>query len=280
MPVRKNLRWLGVFLVLAGLIVISYAGLTYYQTAQAEKQAEARIPDAPGAAVLLPTLTPEPPTDTPTPPPTDVPTSTPQPTTPAPTATPTIQMVVDSKGLPKGLGVPPMRIVVPRMRLDTKVTDATWDVVNENGQQVSEWQIPYDGVGHLKTTADPGEAGNAVISGHNNLIGPNIFGVGKFAGLWNLQVGDPVYITDMLGRTFMYKVASFYHVQELGMPEAVRVQHAQDMLADNGQPIVTLETCWNGPQAPLSGNTYRWVVRAALIGTVDSSQIPQVNPSQ
>ncbi len=185
-------------------------------------------------------------------------------------------MVVGSNGLPRGLGAVPVRIVIPRMKLDIPVKEASWDVVNQNDQQVSEWQIPYDAAGHLITTAKPGEAGNSVISGHNNLTAPNVFGVGMFAGLWNLQVGDPVYITDSLGRTFLFQVQKHYYVQELGVPEAVRQQHYQEMLADNGTPLLTLETCWNGYAAPLSGNTYRWIVRATLIGTVDGSQIPSV----
>ncbi len=275
-------RLVGIVLVLVGLFVLVFAGMNYVQTTSAERQAEARVPGQDSGAITpVPTLVAQatrPPTATPTAvaSPTIPPSETPQPTTPAPTATPTVQMVVGSQGLPRGKGVDPVRIVIPRMKLDTNVEVATWDVVDQNGSQVSEWQIPYDAVGNLTTTARPGEAGNAVISGHNNLIGPNQFGVGLFAGLWNLKVNDPVYVTDSLGRTFLYQVQKYYYVQELGEPQSVREQHAQQMLADDGTPILTMETCWNGPQAPLSGNTYRWVVVSRLVGTVDASQIPTV----
>jgi sortase family protein len=278
--IRSIVRVVSAVLVLTGLVVLTLVGATYFQQTQAEKQAEARVPGqgTQPALVLLPTLAPDSPTPTEAPTDTAAPVVTPttQQTEP-PTATPTRQMIVDANGLPVGLGADPARLVVPRMRLDTKVEEATWDVVNQNNQQVSEWQIPFNAAGHLKTTPKPGEAGNAVMSGHNNLTAPNTFGVGLFAGLWNLQVGDPVYITDSFGRAFLFRVSKFYYVQELGVPDAVREQHYQDMLADDGTPIITLETCWNGYQAPLSGNTYRWIVRARLVGSVDGNRITSVN---
>ncbi len=117
-----------------------------------------------------------------------------------------------------------------------------------------------------------------VISGHNNLIGPNQFGVGLFAGLWNLQPNDVFYVVDASGRAFEYRVTKSYPLKEEGEPEAVREQHAHEILADNGQPVATLITCWNGKVAPLSGNTYRWIVNANLVGLVDASQLATPTP--
>ncbi len=278
---RKLLRGLGLSLVLVGAAILVFACANYVQQVQAEKQAEAQVPGqgAESTPVLLPTLVPNTATPTKVASPTQPvpsPTASPSPTQPLPTPTPTVQMVVGSDGLPAGLGAAPTRLVIPRMKLDSRVDEATWDVVNENGQPVSEWQIPYDAAGHLRTTPNPGEKGNAVISGHNNLTAPNVFGVGLFAGLWNLQNGDPIYITDAAGRTFLFQVSQSFYLKELGEPQTVREQHAQQIMQDSSTPIVTFETCWNGYQAPLSGNTYRWIVRAKLIGTVDGSQIPSV----
>ena len=272
---KKVLRRLGALLLLAGLAILVLACAGYVQQTQTEKQAEARVPGqgTQPTPVILPTLAP----NTATPTQVASPTATRIPTQPPPTATPTVQMVVGANGLQPGRGAVPVRLVIPRMKLDTQVDEATWDVVDQNDQQVSEWQIPYDAAGHLKTTPKPGEVGNAVISGHNNLTAPNVFGVGLFAGLWNLQQHDPIYLTDALGRTFLFQVQTYYYVQELGVAESVREQHYQQMVANTNTPTITLETCWNGYAAPLSGNTYRWVVRAQLIGTVDGSKIPSVN---
>ncbi len=199
-----------------------------------------------------------------------------QPTAPRLATNQAVGMPVGPQGLARGSGANPTRLIIPRLKLDTRVDEATWAVVNENGTDAPEWQIPFDAVGHLSTTAKPGEAGNAVISGHHNLIGPDLFGLGKFAGLWNLLNGDPVFIYDRVGRILQYRVAASYFLKEAGEPLSVREQHAQQILKDDGTPIVTFETCWNGAQAPLSGNTYRWIVVANLVGSVDPSQIPNI----
>jgi hypothetical protein len=77
----------------------------------------------------------------------------------------------------------------------------------------------------------------------------------------------------------LFQVSESFYLKELGEPLAVRELHAQQIMHDDGTPVVTFETCWNGHQAPLSGNTYRWVVRARLVGTVDGSQIPETKGS-
>ncbi len=174
---------------------------------------------------------------------------------------------------PRGTGKPGVRLVIPRMQLDTAIKEAGWTTANQKGRLYSDWNLPYDAAGHLINTAQPGEAGNMVISGHNNLVGPNQFGVGLFAGLWNVKPGDMFYVIDAQGRAFEYQVTKSYPLKEEGQPAAVRAQHAQQILADNGQPVATLITCWNGPVAPLSGNTYRWIVDAMLTGQVDVNSV-------
>jgi sortase A len=179
---------------------------------------------------------------------------------------------------PRGQGQPGERLVIPRMKLDTRVEEAQWKTAARTGTLYTDWTLPYDAVGHLSNTAQPGEAGNLVISGHNNLVGPNQFGVGLFAGLWDLKPGDPVYVVDAQGRGFEYVVTKSYSLKEEGEPASVREQHARSVLADNGQAKITLITCWNGPVAPLSGNTYRWIVEGDLAGQIDPTQLPA--PSQ
>lgn len=176
---------------------------------------------------------------------------------------------------PRGQGQTATRVVIPRMRLDQPVKEATWTTSNQKGTLYSDWVLPYDAIGHLVNTARPGEAGNMVLSGHNNLVGPNKFGVGLFAGLWDMKPGDPFYVVDQASRAYEYKVTQSYSLREEDQPMSVREQHARQILEDNGQPTATLITCWNGPVAPLSGNTYRWVVKADFVGEVDASLLPQ-----
>lgn len=184
-------------------------------------------------------------------------------------------------GLPKGTGLSPTRLVIRRMNLDAGIREATQITVQQSGQLYTDWFIPYDAVGHLVATANPGESGNMVISGHHNLIGPNQFGIGLFGGLWDLQVGDAIYVFDESGRAFAYSVSKSYYVKEGGELLSVREQHAGEIMADTGEPILTLTTCWNGAGAPYSGNTYRWIIAARLVDQIQPGQVPVIvrNPT-
>ncbi len=176
-----------------------------------------------------------------------------------------------------GSGKAGARLVIPRMQLDASISEATWTTNNNQGRIYTDWVLPYQSIGHLANTVNPGEAGNMILSGHNNLVGPNQFGVGLFAGLWNLKPGDPVYVYDQAGRTFEYQVTQSYPMKEVGEPLSVLQQQWKDISAYHGTPETTLVTCWNGPVAPLSGNSYRWIVSAKLVGEVDPAQVPQVH---
>ena len=184
-------------------------------------------------------------------------------------------------GLPKGAGRPPTRLVIPEMNLDAGIREATQTTFQESGQLYADWFIPYDAVGHLETTVNPGELGNMVISGHHNLIGPDQYGKGLFGGLWDLQVGDAIYVFDESGRAFAYSVSKSYNVKEGGESFSVREQHAREIMADTGEPILTLVTCWNGAVAPYSGNTYRWIVAAHLVNPIQPGRVPVIvrNPT-
>ncbi len=174
----------------------------------------------------------------------------------------------------RGQGNPAARLIIPRIKLDIPVKQATWTTNKASGLLYTDWNLPYDAAGQLQGMANPGEAGKVVLSGHNNLVGPNQFGVGLFAGLWDLQAGDLVYVVDTAGNAFAYRVTESFPLKEEGEPQAVRAQHAKQVLADNGAAQMTLLTCWNGSIAPLSGNTYRWIVNAQFLGTVNPDNLP------
>lgn len=182
--------------------------------------------------------------------------------------------------MPKGMGQDPKRLVIPAVKMDYAVKDATWTTIKQKGTLYSDWVIPYDAVGHLNNSVKPGEQGNMVISGHHNLTGPNIYGKGLFAGLWDLKEGDLIYMFDAANRVFQYHVTKSYPLKEAGEPLAVREQHARDVLKEDGKPHAVLITCWNGKTDPLASNTYRWIIQSDLVGPVDPAQVPTVQPSE
>jgi sortase A len=58
------------------------------------------------------------------------------------------------------------------------------------------------GPGHYPATPFPGELGNASIAGHRTTYGE------PFRHLDDLNIGDPIVITDLLGRQFTYLVSN------------------------------------------------------------------------
>jgi len=177
--------------------------------------------------------------DTPTVPPTDVPS-----TRPSPTLRPPVAPL-------KPAGDPPVRIVAPAIQLDVEVVSVGWNKVLQNGRQTSEWVVPKDAAGWHFNSAPPGQAGNTVISGHNNVEGE------VFRYVPELKIGDTITVYAG-GETYDYTVQEKHLVKEAGEPESVRKKNAE-WIAATDDVRLTLVTCW-----PYSwpGNTHRLIVVA------------------
>jgi sortase A len=85
------------------------------------------------------------------------------------------------------------------------------------------------GPGHYPGTPFPGELGNASIAGHRTTYGE------PFRHLDDLNIGDPIIITDLLGRTFTYLVSN---QQVVGATDSWVVA-----TTDRTKAILTLTTC-------------------------------------
>ncbi len=177
-------------------------------------------------------------------------------------------IAADSKpqGAERGTGSPATRLIIPKLNLNLSVISADYITYQLNGQFLSDWNVPFGAAGHLSSSAQPGEIGNAILSGHHNLTAPNTFGLGAFAGMWNLVPSDEIRVQTADGKTQLWRVTDSFPVKEGGEPIEVRIEHAQEIMADGPTPELTLLTCWNGKSNPLSGNTYRWVIHAELVG--------------
>ncbi len=113
------------------------------------------------------------------------------------------------------------------------------------------------GPGHYPNTPFPGELGNAAIAGHRTTYGE------PFRQLDELQTGDPIIVTDLLGRRFVYLVT-----------EQIIVQPEDSWVVNTVDPTVaklTLTTCH-----PEFSAKQRLIVFA----TLDASQSdPAVDPA-
>lgn len=124
----------------------------------------------------------------------------------------------------------PTRIVIPDINVD-------WPVVEGDG-----WEQLKQGIGHRVGSANPGERGNLVLSGHNDVYGE------PFRELDKLDVGSHVLV-HAGANAFRYVI------------KAKRIVPPTDLsvIASSRSPIVTLITC-----TPYRVDTMRLVVIGEL----------------
>lgn len=119
------------------------------------------------------------------------------------------------------------------------------------------WETADREVSHHAGSADPGQPGNVVLSGHNNLY------TEVFRRLSDVEAGDELHLRSEDGRTWVYQVTRTLIVREVGVPPAQLSENAR-RIQPTQQPVVTLVSCW-----PYWSNSQRVIVRARLVGPQD-----------
>jgi sortase A len=99
------------------------------------------------------------------------------------------------------------------------------------------------GVGHFRNTPLPGQKGNVALAGHRTTYG------GPFLHIDQMQNGDPITFTNLLGEVYVYKVTS----QTVVAPDDTSVLQPTD------SPTLTLVTC-----TPVGTSTDRLIIKAEL----------------
>jgi sortase A len=135
-----------------------------------------------------------------------------------------------------------VRIASPNIKLDTKV----YEVYAVKGA----WEVADYAAGHNYNSANPGEGGNIVLSGHNNYRGE------VFRYLEFLKPGDEIDVWNFAGQEFKYKVDNIEKLKEAGVPMAERLAHGKVMDPTPYEQL-TLITCW-----PYTTYTHRLIVTA------------------
>ena len=226
-----------------------------------------------------PTATPASPLATPTNTPVPVPTNTPVPgptstAIPAPTSLPQtgadlthmnagpyetslssdiqsdVQQAEQPSYLANGSLLYPVQLAAPAIGLDTEVKPLGWRQVQQGDQEVSIWHMVDKAAGWHLNSVVPGQAGNAVISGHNNIGGS------VFRNLHRLQPGDEITVVTNVGTEVDYTVSEVQIVPEKYASAAQRAANAQ-AIGPTSDERLTLITCW-----PSNSNTHRVIVVA------------------
>jgi sortase A len=125
----------------------------------------------------------------------------------------------------------PTRIVIPAIAVD-------WPVVEGDS-----WEELKQGIGHRVGSANPGERGNLILSGHDDVYGE------PFRDLEKLEIGKDVLVYAS-GTSFRYVI------------KAKRVVAPNDLsvLVPSKNPIVTLITC-----TPYRVDTHRLILIGDLV---------------
>jgi sortase A len=144
----------------------------------------------------------------------------------------------------------PSRLVIPAIKVDTPVVELGW-TTNKTaaGAIFSEWDVAEYAAGWHKNSAVPGEAGNVVMSGHNNILGS------VFRELDQLKRGDTLKVS-VGGGEYIYSVDEVLILPEKHASAKQRkanVKYIQETPDDR----LTLVSCW-----PRDDNTHRIVVIA------------------
>lgn len=139
-------------------------------------------------------------------------------------------------------------LVIPKIGVDKFVVEGTNEADLRRGP------------GHYSGTPFPGQAGNAAIAGHRTTYGAPFF------RLNDLGPGDPIYITDLTGHTWIYKVSA---------PPKVVSPDDVSVLDNTSFPQLTLTTC-----NPVFSATSRLVVFARLVGPATPAPTPTTVPAR
>lgn len=144
------------------------------------------------------------------------------------------------------------RLVIPSIKVDSKVVEVGWEVVEQNGQQVAVWQVAKYAVGQHRGSANPGEDDNIVMAGH---VGGYGF---VFRDLYYVRAGEKIIIYTG-EQKFTYTIKERLVVDEEGVPAEQRAANAR-YIESTGSELVTLVTCW--PATGPMKFTQRVIVRA------------------
>lgn len=159
----------------------------------------------------------------------------------APTAVADATVAVES--------APPEHIRSDAIDLDMEIVPVGWKQVVRDGKTVSMWEVGSYVASWHKTSAMPGQPGNMVITGHNNIEGS------VFRRLPDLRAGDDL-VVEAGGRPYTYTVETMFVVREKGATPEQKAWNGQ-WIGPFPDERLTLVTCY-----PPDGNSHRLIVIA------------------
>ena len=149
----------------------------------------------------------------------------------------------------------PSRLVIPSIKVDTPVVELGWKTSKTaSGSIFSEWDVADYAAGWHKNSSVPGEHGNIVMSGHNNILGS------VFRELDQLKRGDTLEVFAG-GSEYAYAVDEVLILPEKHASDQQRKANVK-YIQETDDDRLTLVSCW-----PRDDNTHRIVVIAKPVAS-------------
>jgi sortase A len=160
---------------------------------------------------------------------------------PPPNLNPGGSAIADWAGLLQNKQVdnsPTTHLNIPSVGVDAKIVPIDWKMIpgKDGASAKSEWQVADYAVGHHAGTANPGQVGNVVLSGHDDYKGE------VFKNLHNVHKGDEVIVDTEKGQ-YVYVITQLVLVKEEGVSDAQKLANAAYMNPTPDQTL-TMITCW------------------------------------
>jgi sortase A len=154
----------------------------------------------------------------------------------------------------------PDRLEIPSIDVNIPVVKLGWHAVKASEDAIfSEWDVAEYAAGWHKNSALPGESGNVVMSGHNNILGS------VFRELDLMREGDETIIWRD-GKRYVYTVDRVLVVPEKYASSEQRADNAK-WIGEFDDERLTLVSCW-----PRNNNTHRIIVVARPVRSADTVQ--------
>ena len=158
------------------------------------------------------------------------------------------------RGRDRALSKPILHLSIPALSVDAPVIPVGLEErPGEGSRSYRQWTVPDAyAVGWHDSSAPPGQTGNTVLNGHNNVHGA------VFGNLVDLTLGDQIILHEA-DQQFIYQVVHREFLPERGESLRTRLLNAR-WIAPSDDSRLTIVTCW-----PNSSNSHRLVVIAQPI---------------
>ncbi len=142
----------------------------------------------------------------------------------------------------------PNRLRIPAIGLNSEIVPVASEIVDISGNKYRRWATSDNLVGWHNLSAQPGQVGNTVLTGHSDIYAR------VFRNLRYVEIGSEIIVVSG-GREYHYQVAQRILVREQGASVAERARNGK-LIDPTPDERLTLITCAN------PGATHRLIIIA------------------